>query len=97
MRGNRGNSRPVARRKYKHRNYSPHGWSSGKPWLLASTAEPTQFEQFIAELGDSPPEMWHQDVRVQRWVREHKNRRYVPEFLLKQLGETVLSDGEVLW
>ena len=94
MKGNRGNTRPMKFRKRKP-NYNPSGWSAGRPFELGHDvppAEPTAFEKFVAQLGNSPEESWHMNTRIKAWVHANKNLRYVPEFLLDQLGETVIDD-----
>jgi len=93
--GNRGNRTALASRQTP--NYLPHKWSGGTPFPLVRQAvsTTTAFEDFVAELH-VPPEYWHQDRRIARWVHAHKNHRYVPEDLLDRLGERVLDDGQVL-
>jgi hypothetical protein len=93
---NLGNRTSAIRRQQS--NYSAQGWSGGKPFPLvrqkvASTT--TAFEDFVSELH-VPEQYWHQDRRIAKWVRAHKNHRYIPESLLDALGEKVLDDGVVL-
>jgi hypothetical protein len=93
--GNRGNRTNGQQRTTPH--YSASGWSSGKPFPLVrqKVQTTTAFEDFVSELH-VPEQYWHQDRRIAKWVRAHKNHRYIPESLLDALGEKVLDDGVVL-
>lgn len=93
-RTNRGNIRPVNRRKFTSASYNPRGWTKGAcfPLIHVKVETSSAFEDFIAELG-VPEKFWAEDPRITRWVHAHKNSRYVPEHLLDALGEKVLWDG----
>jgi hypothetical protein len=47
--------------------------------------KPTEFEDLVIELGLSESEYDHSPKLV-KWVRANRNRRYVPEWLLTELG-----------
>jgi hypothetical protein len=46
---------------------------------------PTEFEDLVLELGLSESEYDHSPKLV-KWIRANRNRRYVPEWLLLELG-----------
>jgi hypothetical protein len=48
----------------------------------------TEFEKVTRELGLTP-EQFDSSPALKRWVRKHKNSRYVPEQLLSHWGMTV--------
>lgn len=47
-------------------------------------AEPTAFEQYLAQIGVSESEA-ARSKRVREWVERHRGNRYVPERLLEEL------------
>ena len=71
-------------------------WASGA-FLFAELpvrpAMPTEFELLIEkrELAGAP-HLWQYDGEIQKWVRENKNKKFIPESLLRELGEDVLED-----
>jgi hypothetical protein len=89
----------TEKRHVKHAAPSNPNWSGGPqyaiPYQLQEKRTATQFEEFVSALG-VPEQFWPNDRRIARWVHVHKNHRYVPEFLLKALGESVLDDGDAL-
>lgn len=87
------------KRHVKHAAPSNPNWSSGPaaatPFALQARTGPTEFEQLIVQLG-TPERYWCDHPAIRKWVHLHKNHRYVPEFLLKELGERVIDDGDAI-
>jgi hypothetical protein len=47
--------------------------------------KPTEFDDVVRELGLSESEYDH-NPKLVKWIRANRNRRYVPEWLLTELG-----------
>ena len=66
-------------------------WASGIEPAPAPNV-PTQFDELVHRLGlEKRPDLWRHDQKIVRFVRTNRKIRYVPEFLLAELG----LDGEV--
>lgn len=57
-------------------------WSSGRP-PKPRPAVPSEFEIEVKALGLAP-ETWLDSVELRRWCHHNRNRRYIPESLLKR-------------
>lgn len=69
-------------------------WSSGT-YIDPVPDEPTAFEQKVKRLGlANSPEKWPQSVALRAWVKSHKNSRYVPEWLVQELGLSGFYEGD---
>lgn len=58
----------------------------GRPSTGAGPASVCEFDRLVLRLGLKTKEEMIQSREVQWWVREHANRRYVPEWLLRDFG-----------
>ena len=67
-------------------------WSSGRASMMDVPDEPTAFDLKVARLrlSDSP-EKWPKDTRLRIWVKANRKHRYVPHWLLEEIG---LADYE---
>ena len=62
-------------------------WTS--EWFRAEPADhPTLFEQEVQRLGLEPAD-YETSSHLREWCASHKDRRYVPEWLLKRWRMTV--------
>jgi hypothetical protein len=67
--------------------------SQFQPWgstvaheIPVPPAQPTEFERMTERVGlAKAPHLWAYDNAIRRWVKAHKNTRYVPEDLLAAL------------
>jgi hypothetical protein len=55
----------------------------GRP-IPPAPALPTEFEQRVSHLGLTA-EMYASSALLRAWCEQNRNRRYVPEWLLKEL------------
>lgn len=72
------------------RHGSP-GWSSGRPPAIPADM-PSAFEMRVSELGLTAP-TYVESQELRRWCQANRNKCYIPEWLLKEWGITVNSDG----
>jgi len=63
------------------------GWSRGHP-PKAIPCLPTGFEQEVRRLG-LDPQNCAESAKLRQWCQLNKDRRYIPEPLLKRWGITV--------
>lgn len=70
-------------------------WASHRIAFLSVPEEPTKFELRVKRLGlaDSP-EKWRESMSLRAWVKSHKNRAYVPEWLLHEFGLAGYYEGD---
>ena len=66
-------------------------WSTGNPAPLPKL--PSEFETFAKQLGLEEQSYAH-SRELRAWCKEHRNRCYIPEWLLKEWG-IVVSDNEL--
>jgi hypothetical protein len=65
-------------------------WSSGLPVGIPPAA-PTEFEALANELNLTE-ESYSCSEQLKKWCLDNRNRRFVPEWLLKQWGIRVDSE-----
>jgi hypothetical protein len=67
----------------------PKGRRGNPNWHRTAAAslleKPTEFESVVLELGLSESQYDH-SPELEKWVRKNRNSRYVPEWLLIELG-----------
>lgn len=64
-------------------------WTLSKMRMPSDECEhPTRFELMLSDFG-LEEENCLQDFRARHWIRKHAKLYYVPEYLLKALGEEV--------
>ena len=70
-------------------------WSSHTANWLKSPDGPSAFEIKVKRMGlaDSP-EQWTGSAKLRTWVKANKNRRYVPEWLLQEMGLMGFYEGD---
>src|SRR5438046_2054497 len=62
-------------------------WASGSKSLSAATEDNAQFDALVAKLGLAGQEhAWPWSKELQRFARQHKDSRFIPEWLLRQWG-----------
>jgi hypothetical protein len=70
-------------------------WSSGAycPRVLPVPQTETQFDSLVYKLGlENRPDLWQYSDKLKKFAKAHRNKRYVPEFLLDQWGLEVYVD-----
>jgi hypothetical protein len=66
------------------------GWTSGRVPDVPP-AGPTEFEVLVSELNLTE-KTYERSLQLLDWCKHNRNRRYVPEWLLKTWGLCVDSD-----
>jgi hypothetical protein len=66
------------------------GWSSGRA-VAAPPSMPTAFEIRVSELSLTVP-TYSESSELRRWCQVNRNKYYIPEWLLKEWGITVIAD-----
>jgi len=67
---------------------------SGVP-PLAMPDGPTKFERTVARLGlADTPEAWAQSKSLRDFVKANKNKCYIPEWLIDEMGLAGFYEGD---
>jgi hypothetical protein len=66
------------------------GWSGLPPTVPPSM--PTAFELRVRELSLTVP-TYSESPELRRWCKVNRNKCYIPEWLLKEWGITVIADA----
>jgi hypothetical protein len=71
-------------------------WASGAfaARTLAVPCQPTLWEELVFKAGlENRPDLWVYDAKLVKFAKQNRNKRYIPESFLSQLGlEVLLSD-----
>jgi hypothetical protein len=60
--------------------------------LVPPPSQLTEFEQLAQELGLFDPSEYFTSKPLRQWAKDHRNRRYVPEWLLVAWDIHVVAD-----
>jgi hypothetical protein len=72
------------------RRGNPNWGNPGRMRLIPN--KPTEFDFEIDRLGLSDERFWEFSKSLKSWVRQHRNFRYVPEWLLDRWGLEVSDE-----
>jgi hypothetical protein len=67
------------------------GWSGGH-FPTVPPSMPTAFEIRVSELRLTAPK-YSESPELRRWCHLNRNKCYIPEWLLKEWGITVIADA----
>jgi hypothetical protein len=70
-------------------------WVQGNADNIGVPDQPTKFELRLNVLGlAGSPDKWASSQKLRRWVKGHKNKCYVPEELIRDMGLAGFYEGE---